>query len=92
MNWLTSRCCFLKIDNVESVSFRLTNTAALFLKLGILPIQYEIEKRQLVSLKIILDRGNYDPFKMGCHERFKYQTETTRQIMSMNCGVSTVFL
>ena len=28
-----------------------TPTAALFLELGILPIQYEIEKRQLIFLK-----------------------------------------
>ena len=33
-----------------------TPIAALFLELGILPIQYEIEKRQLVFLKKILDR------------------------------------
>ena len=30
-----------------------TPTAALFLELGILPIQYEIEKRQLAFLKKI---------------------------------------
>ena len=40
-----------------------TPTAALFLELGILPIQYEIEKRQLVFLKRILDRQNDDPVK-----------------------------
>ena len=40
-----------------------TPTAALFLELGSLPIQYEIEKRQLVFLKKILDRQNDDPVK-----------------------------
>ena len=45
-----------------------TPTSALFLELGILPIQYEIQKRQLVFLKRILDRENYDPIKMSYHE------------------------
>ena len=45
-----------------------TPTAALFLELGILPIQYEIEKRQLVLL-------NDDPVKMIYHEMLKYQAE-----------------
>ena len=48
-----------------------TPTAALFLELGILPIQYEIEKRQLVFLKNILDRQNDDPVKMIYHEMLK---------------------
>ena len=52
-----------------------TPIAALFLELGILPIQYEIEKRQLVFLKRILDRENDDPIKMSCHEMLKYQAE-----------------
>ena len=52
-----------------------TTTAALFLELGILPIRYEIEKRQLVFLKIILDRQNDDPVKMIYHEILKYQAE-----------------
>ena len=52
-----------------------TPTAALFLELGILPIQYEIEKRQLVFLKEILDRQNDDPVEMIYHEMLKYQAE-----------------
>ena len=52
-----------------------TPIAALFLELGILPIQYEIEKRQLVFLKRILDRENDDPIKMSYHEMLKYQAE-----------------
>ena len=52
-----------------------TPTAALFLELGTLPIQYEIEKRQLVLLKNILDRQNDDPVKMIDHEMLKYQAE-----------------
>ena len=68
-----------------------TPIAALFLELGILPIQYEIEKRQLVLLKRILDRENDDPIKMSYHEMLKYQAGTG-PIMSMNCVVSTIFL
>ena len=52
-----------------------TPTAALFLELGILPVQYEIEKRQLVFLKKILERQNDDPVKMVSHEMLKYQSE-----------------
>ena len=40
-----------------------TPIAALFLELGILPSQYQSEKRQLVFLKRILDRENDDPLK-----------------------------
>ena len=47
-----------------------TVTAALFLEPGILPIQYEIERRQLVFLKNI--QGD-DPVKMIYHEMLKYQ-------------------
>ena len=52
-----------------------TPTAALFLELCILPIQYEIEKRQLVFLKKIQDRQRDDPVKMIYHEMLKYQAE-----------------
>ena len=52
-----------------------TPIAALFLELGILPIQYEIEKRQLVFFKRILDRENDDLIKMSYHEMLKYQAE-----------------
>ena len=52
-----------------------TPTAALFLELGILPFQYEIEKRQLVFLEKIPDRQNDDPVKMIYHEMLKYQAE-----------------
>ena len=41
-----------------------TPIAASFLDLGILPTRYEIERRQLVFLKTILDRENDDPIKM----------------------------
>ena len=40
-----------------------------------MPVQYEIEKRQLVFLKKILDRQNDDPVKMIYHEMLKYQAE-----------------
>ena len=52
-----------------------TPIAALFLELGILPIQYEIEKRQLVFLTKILDGENDDPIKMSYHEMLNYQAE-----------------
>ena len=52
-----------------------TPTAALFLELGVLPVQYEIEKRQLVFLKKILDRQNHDLVKMVYNEILKYQAE-----------------
>ena len=52
-----------------------TSIAALFLELGILPLQYEIEKRQLVFLKRILDWENDHPIKMSYHEMLKYQAE-----------------
>ena len=53
-----------------------TLTAALFLELGVfLPVQYEIEKKQLVFLEKILHRQNDDPVKMRYHEMLKYQAE-----------------
>ena len=69
-----------------------TPTAALFLELGILPIQYQIEKRQLVFLKKVLDRQNDDPAKMIYHEMLKYHAERNGQTMSMSCVVSKVVL
>ena len=66
-----SRCSvkFLETSNRGS---KVNTIAALFLELGILPIQYEIEKKQLVFLKRILDRENDDPIKMSYHEMLKY--------------------
>ena len=52
-----------------------TPIAALFLGLGIFPIQYQIEKRQVVFLKRILDRENDDGIKMSYREMLKYQAE-----------------
>ena len=69
-----------------------TPTAALFLELSTLPIQYEIEKRQLVFLNKILNRQNDDPVKMIYHEMVKNQLRGTGHTMSMSCVVSTVFL
>ena len=40
---------------------RTTLNAALFLELGVWPVQYIIEQRQLLYLKRILDRGNRNP-------------------------------
>ena len=43
-------------------------TAALYLELGVLPISFEIELKQLLYLKSILDRECDDPVRMVCHE------------------------
>ena len=51
-----------------------TPTAALFLELGILPIQYEIEEAGCI-LEKILYRQNDDPVKTIYHEMLKYQAE-----------------
>ena len=40
---------------------RAAPTVALFLKLGVLPVQYLTEQRQLLYLKQTLDRNNTDP-------------------------------
>ena len=52
-----------------------TPIAALFPEPGILPVQYETERRQVVFLKIILDRENDDPIKMNYNEMLRYQAE-----------------
>ena len=50
----------LYMRNVINVS-RATHTVALFSELGILPIGFEIEKRQLFFFKRLLDKDKNDP-------------------------------
>ena len=50
-------------------------TAALYLELGVLLISFEIELKQLLYLKRILDREYDDPVRMVYHEMLKYKEE-----------------
>ena len=50
-------------------------TAALYLELCVLPISFEIELKQLLYLKRILDRKYDDPVRMVYHEMLKYKEE-----------------
>ena len=54
---------------------RTTPNAALFLELGVWPVQYIIEQRQLLHLKRILDRDNRDPVWLAYKEMLKYEFE-----------------
>ena len=54
---------------------RTTPNAALFLELGVWPVQYIIEQRQLLHLKRILDRDNRDPVWLAYKEVLKYEFE-----------------
>ena len=55
---------------------RLTPTAALYLELGIWPIRYEIEIRQLFFLKCVLNRKADDPCLQVYLEMLKFKNET----------------
>ena len=46
-----------------------------FLELGIVPIQFEIEQRQLCYLRQILVKDENDPVLKVYKEMFKYNTE-----------------
>ena len=50
-------------------------TAALYLELGALLISFEIELKQILYLKRILDREYDDPVHMVYHEMLKYKEE-----------------
>ena len=52
-----------------------TPTAALYLELGILPINFEIEIKQLLYLKRILDKKNDDPVQLCYREMLKFSEE-----------------
>ena len=64
----------LYLRNVMEVS-RATPTVALFLELGILPIRFEIEKRQLFFFKRLLDKDKSDPVQSVYFEQLKYVAE-----------------
>ena len=50
-------------------------TAALYFELGVLPISLEIELKQLLYLRHILDREYDDPLRMVYHEMLKYKED-----------------
>ena len=52
-----------------------TPTAALYLELGILPINFEIKLKQLLYLKSILDKKNDDPVQLCYREMLKFSEE-----------------
>ena len=64
----------LYLWNVMEVS-RSTPTVALFLELGILPIRFEIENRQLFFFKRLLDKDKNDPVQSVYFEQLKYVAE-----------------
>ena len=47
----------------------------MYLERGILPIKYEIEMRQLLFLKCILDKKHVDPCLLTYNEIFKFENE-----------------
>ena len=54
---------------------RSTPVAATFLEFGILPIRYEIEKRQLLFLKRILSRETCDPLLLTYEQMLRLNSE-----------------
>ena len=48
----------------------------MYLELGILPVKYEIEMRQLLFLKRILDKKHDDPCLLTYNEMLKFENET----------------
>ena len=63
------------LRNVLEVS-KATPIAALYLEHGILPVKYEIEMRQLLFLKCILDKKDDDPCLLTYNEMHKFENET----------------
>ena len=81
----------LYLRNVVEVP-RGTPIAALYLELGILPIKFEIEKRQLLFLRRILNKDFDDPLQLVYNEQLKYEFEKTGQTICWNCDIHTIFL
>ena len=48
----------------------------MYLELGILPVRYEIEMRQLLFLKHLLDKRHADPCLRTYIEMLKFENET----------------
>ena len=63
------------LRNVLEVS-KATQIAAMYLELGILPVRYEIEMRQLLFLKRLLDKKHADPCLCTYIEMLKFENET----------------
>ena len=61
--------------NILEVS-KATPIAAMYLELGILPVRYEIEMRQLLFLKHLLDKKHVDPCLRTYTEMLKFENET----------------
>ena len=57
-----------------------TPIAALYSELGILPIQFEIEKRQLLFLWRILGKDFDDPLQLVYNEQLKHEFEKTGKL------------
>ena len=56
--------------------FKATPIAAMNLEFGILPVRYEIEMRQLLFLKRILDKKHDDPCLLTYNKMLKFENET----------------
>ena len=65
------------LRNVLEVS-KATPIAAMYLELGILPVRYETEMRQLLFLKCLLDRKHADPCLRTYIEMLKFENETNQ--------------
>ena len=52
-----------------------TPAAALYLELGIFQVKYEIEIKQLLFLKRILDKETDDPVLLPCQEMLKFGSQ-----------------
>ena len=71
---INTACELLYLRNVIEVP-RGTPIAALYLELGILAIQFETEKRQLLFLRPILNKDFDDPAQFVYNEQLKYEFE-----------------
>ena len=58
-------------------------TAALYLELGVLPISFEIELKQLLYLKRILDSKYDDSARMVYHELLKYRDKLADDVIGL---------
>ena len=70
-----------------------TPTAALFLKLSVLPIKFETEQRQLFFPKRILDKDPDDPLHAVYKEQLNYNFEENwaYPIIFLNCDSHIIF-
>ena len=65
--------------------------AAQYLELGILPVKSEIEIKQLLFLKRILDKEANDPVLLSYQEMLKFGSEAYWQIIFLVCGRHITF-